>query len=89
MGRGAARSSSRLAALQLPLVTDLEPHKGFPDVALFEQLAFPTWVLFWRRQNETMIRHRNPMLDPDIGIEPNLFAVDIMHALYLGCFNHM
>ena len=45
-------------------------------------------LLFWRRSRETRCRHRNPMVSEDLGVEPQLFLGDVLHALFLGVFQH-
>ena len=64
----------------------LEPSPELPDVDKFEQLSeFPVRVVFWRRGSETRARHRNPLFDVLIGIVLDIFVVDSLHAMNLGC----
>ncbi len=64
----------------------LEPHSGMPDVMAFDSLALPAWVLFWRSTAdiEPRLHHRNPLFDGSLGISVQCFAVDTLHALFLG-----
>ena len=62
----------------------LEPNELLPDVALFEKLDFPCWVLFWRRNQETSLRHRNPLWCESLGIGLHCLTEDTLHCLYLG-----
>ena len=51
------------------------------------QLDFPaggTDVHFWRRRNETMVRHRNPIFNTAIGFVTKLLSIDALHTLNLG-----
>ena len=68
----------------------LEPSVWLPDVALFEAIEhFPWPALFWRRDAETLCRHRNPMFDTDtLGKSPNRsLTIDAQRAIYLGVMN--
>ena len=42
----------------------------------------PAEVTFWRPTNETLARHRCPLCDPSLGLEPWCvsFTVDLLHA---------
>eukprot|EP00974_Lingulodinium_polyedra_P129989 11212131-Lingulodinium_polyedra.AAC.1 len=64
----------------------LEPCPALWDVAGFEQLTLPATVLFWRRANVTLATHRNPLLDPALGITVKTMHLDVLHALDLGVF---
>lgn len=68
----------------------LEPSAALPDVAGFEDLrVFPVQVMFWRQSRQTWALHRNPLLNPALGIGINSFAVDILHTLNLGVYQRM
>ena len=42
-------------------------------------------VVWWRPSNETLVRHRNPIWDPRLGIMPSTsLVVDTLHTLDLG-----
>ena len=63
----------------------LEPCAHLPDVGKFRSAStFPLKLMFWRTSAETMTRHRNPLLDPAIGITMNSLTVDTLHTLCLG-----
>jgi hypothetical protein len=75
---------------ELGLLADdrLEPCTELPNVGNFEELQVPAKVMFWRRSAETLCRHRNPMMDASLGLEPeDAITVDTLHALYLGVMN--
>ena len=64
----------------------LEPSSLLPDVGRFDEIAnFPTPILFWRQQRETLSRHRNPLFVADIGITVHRsLTIGTLHAMYLG-----
>ena len=51
-------------------------------------VGVPVEVTFWRLANETLVRHRCPLFDPNLGLEPCVCStVDFLHALNLGVMN--
>ena len=65
----------------------LEPSHLLPDVSAFDDISeFPARVLFWSHQDETSAKHRNPLLDPEIGVGLGTFAIDTLHTLNLGIY---
>jgi hypothetical protein len=64
----------------------LEPSAELPDVGELESLEqFPVVIFFWRPQDGTLTRHRNPIFDPELGITPKRsVVVDVLHAFFLG-----
>ena len=63
----------------------LEPSAKFPDVGVLEGNQLPIIITFWRSENETITRHRNPLFDPEIGITPRrVIAIDELHTFQLG-----
>ena len=64
----------------------LEPCDALQDVRGFPKLArFPCSVMFWRRSQETICRHRNPLLLQRLGLDPcRCLRGDLLHILYLG-----
>ena len=63
----------------------LEPTPDMPDVAAFDLLEPPVKALFWRRSNETLVRHRVPLFSDETGISvPSCLVPDWMHGLSLG-----
>ena len=75
-----------IPALLLRKKDRLEPCTSVPDTGTgFDNLScFPATVLFWRASCETRARHRNPIIDPEIGISTDTFHPDSMHSLNLG-----
>lgn len=66
----------------------LEPNDGLADVVEFFNLAtFPIRVCFWRRSEETLVHHSNPLWDEGLGVTPaRSLTVDVLHTLHLGVF---
>ena len=65
----------------------LEPCSALLDVGRFEDLAdFPVHdIVFWRKTNETRVRHRCPLLDDaEIGLTLDRCMIDLMHTVWLG-----
>jgi hypothetical protein len=62
----------------------LEPSAGCPDVGAFEHLSLPATVVFWRHDDETLSKHRNPIFNAFTGISLNTLTVDTLHCFYLG-----
>jgi len=84
------RSSWRGRALKVSLPNfqllagdRVEPSPSVPDVALFETLPGDVLVTFWRA-NSTRTKHRNPLLNPRLGVGIENFLVDLLHTLFLG-----
>ena len=78
-----------LPDLELQRGDRLEPPQGLVGVGDFELAAeFPLPVVFWRRSAETGTRHRNPLLDPTLGISFLLFMVGTVHTLALGVYRN-
>ena len=81
-GRALKKSIPRFG---LRLHDRLEPSLAVLDVSRFEEIStFPKTVIFWRRDNETRARHRNPLFDIGLGITISLLIIDLLHALNLG-----
>lgn len=63
----------------------LEPSESVPDIGCFGVLEPPFTATFWRRSEEGLTRHRNPVFSEDIGTEPGrVLTVDALHSIYLG-----
>jgi hypothetical protein len=63
----------------------LEPSRGCPDVGAFASLHLPVEVVFWRRTDDSLTRHRNPLFREDLGVSAEVsMTIDTLHALYLG-----
>ena len=62
----------------------LEPSTEVPDVGEFDCLDPPVVATFWRRSQESLCRHRNPLWE-GVGLEPeSSLCIDILHCLNLG-----
>ena len=67
----------------------LEPTPSIPDVAMIDSLTadqLPVQLVFWRN-NQTRVKHRNPIFNAAIGITPFILGVDQLHALNLGALH--
>jgi hypothetical protein len=65
----------------------LEPHNGFDDIGRDVPHGVPT--LWWRASEEEGVKHRNPMFEPDTGVDPySTIGIDSLHALSLGVFQN-
>jgi hypothetical protein len=64
----------------------LEPSPYMSDVGLLDKVnTFPIILIFWRTFNETVCKHRNPIFDEELGIEPQrTLAIDPLHDIHLG-----
>jgi hypothetical protein len=86
-GRGLALFMP-LPHLGLRIGDRLEPCPVLPDVYALGKLEMPAVVVFWRPSMETGSRHRNPLFDRSIGLDPaESLPVDSLHALNLGVMN--
>ena len=78
------------APLRLCAGDRLEPNRLLPDVGKFEDISvFPALVLWWRVPCQTLVLHRCPLLNSNIGITLFLFCIDVMHTIYLGVLQHI
>jgi len=66
----------------------LEPSQGLTDTGSnFDDLSWPQTFTFWRRSQETAVRHRNPLYNDDIGTSPDRTnSFDWLHCLSWGVF---
>ena len=68
----------------------LEPSPSLPDVGQVFTLSsaeLPLHVVFWRQSENTLVLHRNPLWDEELGITPSRsLTVDVLHTLHLGIF---
>ena len=67
----------------------LSPFETMMDVSDFEKVfEAPGKVehktCFWRTQEETRSRWRNPLFCAEIGLTTEILAIDLLHTLYLG-----
>jgi len=74
-----------LPELGLVVGDRLEPSDSLHDVGKLRDAEVPLDVVFWRRSEESLCRHRNPLLTADVGLSTDkALTVDTLHALYLG-----
>ena len=85
-GRGRCLTRS-IPELNLQLGDRLEPNSNLGDVSRFEELPVGKTVVFWRMGMESMVKHRNPLWDPALGLSIISLSVDVLHAVYLGIMN--
>lgn len=66
----------------------LEPSVFTPDIGeAFDRMVPPVHVVFWRRSEETLTKHRNPLFTEEYGVTPqSCIQVDWMHTMSLGVF---
>ena len=64
----------------------LEPSAALPDIGKFEELSsFPTRVTFWRMSRQSLVLHRCPLWDEQLGITPTRsLTIDSLHTWHLG-----
>ena len=86
-GRGLCISKA-FPALGIRTRARLEPSEFLPDVSQFLNVSvFPYPLLLWNRGEETVTRHRNPLVDDTLGISMSrTLRIDTLHTLYLGVF---
>jgi hypothetical protein len=63
----------------------LEPSEGFQDYARVYDTPPPFTVTFWRPSQESLARHRNPLVWEGTGLTPKRsITTDPLHCFYLG-----
>jgi hypothetical protein len=63
----------------------LEPSDEVRDIGEFQSLAVPFVATFWRRGDETLCRHRNPLWQREVGMAfEKCSTVDVLHGMHLG-----
>ena len=67
----------------------VEPGGSLSEVGELEDVELPALVVFWRRANETISRHRCALLnEPELGLTPTRsITVHSLHCLFLGVKN--
>ena len=65
----------------------LEPSVVCPDIAELENVALPADITFWRDSKAATVKRRNPIFNGAIGMGLECLVVDILHCMFLGCFN--
>lgn len=75
-----------VVALGLRAGDRLEVGGDVSDIGSFDNIStYPIRCVFWRPGNESMTRHRNPIFDDCLGINPHKsLALDTLHAVNLG-----
>eukprot|EP00972_Heterocapsa_arctica_P093460 13785154-Heterocapsa_arctica.AAC.2 len=65
----------------------LEPSSGCREIGVgFDAMApgpYPITLVFWRRNAETAVRHRCPIMDLP-GCSVHILMIDTLHCVYLG-----
>ena len=61
----------------------LEPGADLWDTADFDTKPLPFTCIFWRPDNESLAKHRCPLMDEAIGITVETLMIDVLHTLYL------
>ena len=80
LGRGL---KEHLDAYSLRRGDRLEPTKGLPDVAQFESMVPPFWVVFWRCTDEDRLIHESPLFTiPGLSVQSQ--GPDVLHYWALG-----
>ena len=63
----------------------VEPTQAMPYETMVDTAVHPVTIRFWRRDNETRARHRNPIFNPDFGVTVDRSLVfDWLHTISLG-----
>ncbi len=63
----------------------LEAGGDVKDIGDIESMTPPFTVFFWRRSDETLCRHRNPLWRTDLGMNFDACGtIDMLHAVHLG-----
>ena len=65
----------------------LAPSTDLPNLdirCLGDVQSFPVVLTFWRKDNATVAKWRNPLFTELTGISVETFALDVMHCLHLG-----
>ena len=77
-----------LADMGLQVGWRLEPSDFLQDIGKFETIStFPFPVMFWAVGEESLSRHRNPLLRKSLGVTALSLTVDTLHTVYLGIMN--
>ena len=61
----------------------LEPGADLWDTSDFDTKPLPFTCIFWRPGNESLAKHRCPLMDEGIGITIETLMIDVLHTLYL------
>jgi hypothetical protein len=67
----------------------LEPSESIPFPTQFDLTdQWPVVATFWRCAVETWVKHRNPLMDPTLGITLDIICVDNLHTMALGIYKN-
>ena len=61
----------------------LEPKADLWDTSDFDTKPLPFTCVLWRPGNESLDKHRCPLMDEAIGITIQTLMIDVLHTLYL------
>ena len=67
----------------------LEPSATHPDIHNFSAEHGDRHTIWWRRKQESGVRRRNPLFSSESGVSIDSIAVDWLHTLSLGVFQHL
>ena len=75
--------------MNLAIGDRVEPGGSLSEVGELDDVDLPALVVFWRRANESISRHRCALLnEPELGMTPTRsITIDTLHCLYLGVMN--
>ena len=66
----------------------LEPSAVCRDVGRFEDFPIGEVATFWRKYEESLARHRNPVFMQDMGLGiDRCLSYDVLHCVHLGVLN--
>ena len=82
-GRGLTRDAEKFG---LRKRDRLEPTLQYPNIAALDTARPTVW---WRGANETLARHRNPLICEESGVSLRSFGIDWLHALSQGVYPHI
>ena len=84
----ALRFHPDLAGMGLQTGWRLEPSDFLADIGEFGKISvFQFSVMFWAVGEDSLTRHRNPLIRRSLGVSILSLTVDTLHTLYLGVMN--
>ena len=66
----------------------LRPSAEQPDIGHIDLEAGPRQCIFWRAAEQTLAKVRNPLISEECGLSLRSFAIDWLHCLSMGVFQH-
>ena len=67
----------------------ITPSAERPDTHAIDTIEEP-WrpfiLIFWRKSEQVVIHHRNPLISHHLSIGYQTFSIDVLHCLHLGVF---